>query len=107
MLRRGFWIFPRLGFGGISLYLALSATPAAGDVRPWPPQKLSDTGLYRDPVTRTIAAEARVYSPQYPLWTDGATKLRWVALPKGSAIDAKDAEAWRFPVGTRFWKQFS
>ena len=25
----------------------------------------------------------------------------------GGTIDAKDPEAWRFPIGTRFWKQFS
>jgi hypothetical protein len=30
-----------------------------------------------------------------------------VALPKGSTIDAKDPDSWRFPIGTRFWKQFS
>jgi len=68
---------------------------------------LADTGLYRDFATRTIADGIRPYSPQYPLWTDGATKLRWVSLPAGSTIDASDADAWRFPVGTRFWKQFS
>jgi hypothetical protein len=58
-------------------------------------------------VTRIVAAQVRPYSPQYPLWTDGAEKLRWASLPRGRTIDAKDGEAWRFPVGTRFWKQFS
>jgi hypothetical protein len=58
-------------------------------------------------VTFAIAEGVRPFSPQYPLWADGATKLRWVSLPKGGTIDAKDPDAWRFPVGTRFWKQFS
>jgi hypothetical protein len=30
-----------------------------------------------------------------------------VYLPPGWAIDATDEHAWRFPVGTRFWKEFS
>jgi len=47
------------------------------------------------------------YSPQYPLWSDGAAKARWLLLPRGGAIDVRDPGAWVFPVGTRFWKQFS
>ena len=58
-------------------------------------------------MTRTVADGIRPYSPQYPLWTDGATKLRWIALPEGTAIDATNPDRWSFPVGTRFWKQFS
>src|SRR5690606_6462697 len=47
------------------------------------------------------------FSPQYPLWTDGAAKARWVRLPPGGRIDASDPDRWLFPVGTRFWKEFS
>jgi len=83
------------------------STAHATAVQHQPPQKLSDTGLYRDAAAGTIAAGVRPYSPQYPLWSDGAEKLRWVSLPKGRTIDAKDGDAWRFPVGTRFWKEFS
>ena len=97
----------RADFIGFALALAGSAAFATEVNRPWPPQKLSETGLYRDPVTLTLAEEVRPFSPQYPLWSDGATKLRWVALPRGSAIDATDPDSWRFPIGTRFWKQFS
>ncbi|MBI4913488.1 MAG: hypothetical protein HY823_12175 [Acidobacteria bacterium] len=71
-----------------------------------PPKLLSETGLYKagslnvDPVNRP-------YSPQYPLWSDGAAKHRWIFLPPGTRIDAKDPDAWDFPVGTKFWKEFS
>ena len=54
-----------------------------------------------------MAAGNRPFSPQYPLWTDGATKRRWVHLPEGTSIDASDTRRWEFPVGTRFWKEFS
>ncbi|MBI5277591.1 MAG: hypothetical protein HY854_14145 [Burkholderiales bacterium] len=47
------------------------------------------------------------FQPQYPLWTDGADKRRWLALPRGSAIDATKPDEWQFPRGTKLWKQFS
>ena len=49
----------------------------------------------------------RPFTPQYPLWSDGAVKRRWVFLPPGTTIDIRDDGAWEFPVGTRFWKEFS
>lgn len=47
------------------------------------------------------------YSPQYPLWSDGAEKRRWIYLPKRSKIDTKDADNWQFPIGAKIWKEFS
>ena len=55
----------------------------------------------------TIDPRNQPFTPQYPLWTDGATKRRWLALPPGQRIDASDPDDWRFPVGTRVWKEFS
>jgi hypothetical protein len=47
------------------------------------------------------------FSPQYPLWSDGAVKRRWIHLPPGTAIDASKPDAWEFPRGTRLWKEFA
>jgi cytochrome c553 len=69
------------------------------------PPRLSQTGLYIEGLV--ISPANRPFSPQYPLWTDGATKRRWVYLPPGAAIDTRDAADWQFPAGTRFWKEFS
>lgn len=44
------------------------------------------------------------FAPQYPLWTDGATKRRAIYLP--GPIDASH-DAWQFPVGTKLTKEFS
>jgi hypothetical protein len=71
------------------------------------PQTLRHTGLYADFDTLTVDAGHIAFSPQYPLWTDGATKRRWLSLPAGSAIDGSDPDAWIFPIGTRLWKEFS
>jgi hypothetical protein len=47
------------------------------------------------------------FAPQYPLWSDGMAKRRWLHLPAGSAIDKSDPDRWQFPAGTRAWKEFS
>src|SRR5687768_2042345 len=62
-----------------------------------PPPTLRETGFGE--------LEMLPFAPQYPLWSDGATKRRWIHLPAGSSIDASGA--WDFPVGTRLWKEFS
>jgi len=72
-----------------------------------PPANLSETGLYSDIATKTIASTNLMFSPQYPLWSDGAKKKRWIYLPPKHAIDAKRVDDWVFPVGTKLWKEFS
>jgi hypothetical protein len=46
------------------------------------------------------------FAPQYPLWSDGTRKRRWIQLPPGASIDASRVDAWEFPVGTKVWKEF-
>lgn len=46
------------------------------------------------------------YDVQNPLWSDGATKQRWLSLPKGQAHFEAWAP-WRFPEGTVFVKHFA
>jgi hypothetical protein len=71
------------------------------------PPLLSATGLYSDIGTKTLAPYVREFTPQYPLWSDGAVKTRWIYLPEcNGPIDNTDQDVWDFPVGTRMWKQF-
>jgi hypothetical protein len=75
-----------------------------------PPATLAETGLYKAPVGATsgeLAAYAKPFEPEYVLWSDGATKKRYVYIPKCSQIDTSDMDHWNFPVGTRFWKEFT
>ncbi len=69
------------------------------------PARLSETGLYAAG-SGGMSVGVLAYAPQYPLWSDGAGKRRWIRLPPGTAIDATDPDAWSFPVGTRLWKEF-
>jgi len=71
------------------------------------PPLLSRTGLYADPAKLVVDPSNRPYAPQYPLWSDGADKSRWVHLPAGARIDAANLDAWTFPPGTKFWKEFT
>lgn len=89
----------------VAVALVRPGSSSAQDALSEPPARLSETGLY--------GADGRVdprhlaYTPQYPLWTDGATKSRWIALPPGAKVDVSDVDAWRLPVGTKLWKEFA
>ena len=71
------------------------------------PGLLSETGLYADIAADVVVDEAIEFQPQYPLWTDGATKRRWLVLPPGGIVDTSNRDAWVFPVGTKFFKEFT
>jgi hypothetical protein len=83
-----------------ALYLIAAALAWSAGLQAEPlPLHLRDTGIDQP---RNLA-----FSPQYPLWSDGAIKRRWISLPPGTAIDASRPDAWEFPRGTRLWKEFS
>jgi cytochrome c553 len=81
----------------------LTGAPGAATAPGW----LSQTGLYSNVATLKVDPRNRRFSPQYPLWSDGATKRRWVQLPEGSQINVAELGKWELPVGTKFWKEFS
>jgi hypothetical protein len=70
------------------------------------PASLRDTGLYEDWERKRVDPRNLAFEPQYPLWSDGSQKRRWVFIPPGTQIDARAPDDWVFPVGTRFWKEF-
>lgn len=70
------------------------------------PDTLAATGLYLDIAAKTLSPRVRAFTPAAPLWSDGAEKDRWIDLPDGATIDTSDPDAWRFPVGTKAWKEF-
>ena len=71
------------------------------------PTRLSEAGLYRDPIAHAVRDDALAYEPAFPLWSDGADKKRWLALPAGTQIDSSNMDDWSFPVGSRLFKEFS
>lgn len=85
----------------------------AGSVTPEPPQLLSATGLFTDTANLVPSAALVPYEVASPLWSDGARKQRWIALPNNGTRDQINEKIawsatgnWKFPAGTVFVKHF-
>lgn len=83
----------------------LTDAPIDGD--PNHPLTLMDTGLCLNASCTQVSPDVKPFTPQYTLWSDGATKKRWIYLPPGTKIDTTDMNFWKFPVGTKVWKEFT
>jgi len=71
------------------------------------PKLLSDTGCV-DPSDPTQPALGLIpYKVNTELWSDGALKRRWMALPEGSQIQIGPNGDWDFPIGTVLIKEFT
>jgi len=72
-----------------------------------PPAKLSATGLFSSLSPLTAVAGLTEYDVNTPLWSDGAAKRRWLALPSGGKITFSPDQAWQLPVGSVIVKHFA
>lgn len=71
------------------------------------PGLLSETGCF-DPLDPTKPASGLIpFTVNTALWSDGADKLRWMALPDGTTIDITPDGDFDFPIGTVLIKNFS
>ncbi len=97
------------GSGGVNAEAGPADSGGRPDARPETnlPRFLSETGLYADISTEELSPDVQWYEPQWLLWSDGATKDRWLRLPPGQKIDSSDMSFWSFPVGTQVWKDFT
>jgi uncharacterized repeat protein (TIGR03806 family) len=94
----------------------LVPAPAEVATRPFP-RKLSETGLFASTRHHKPAKGLIPYSVNAPLWSDGAEKERFLALPGDSQIEFDDVvyphgpeypdAGWRFPDGAVLVKTFS
>jgi len=70
------------------------------------PKLLSQTGVFTDLEKMTPQDFLVPYNVNSPLWSDGAVKSRWMALPTNTHIHYSDLGDWQFPDGTVFVKTF-
>jgi uncharacterized repeat protein (TIGR03806 family) len=77
------------------------------------PALLSQTGVFSNTPGMTPAAGLIPYTPNVPLWSDGAVKTRYMGVPNnGGGITPDEQIAftptgyWTFPAGTVFVKTF-
>jgi uncharacterized repeat protein (TIGR03806 family) len=88
--------------------LARTGTPP-----PPPPALLSQTGAFTNLATLTPGSALVPFDVNAPLWSDGADKFRWMAIPNDGApygstetIGFTSDGTWSFPVGTVLVKHF-
>lgn len=70
------------------------------------PQRLSETGAFLDVTTLTPVSGIITYEVQAPLWSDGASKRRWLSVPEGTMLGYDASGRLEFPAGTVFIKHF-
>ncbi len=70
------------------------------------PRKLSDTGLFASVKEHRAQAGLIPYSVNSELWSDGAAKERFLALPGTAQIEFAEEGPWKFPEGTVLVKTF-
>jgi hypothetical protein len=95
----------------IGPYLNNIMPPAGGAVTF--PQVLSATGAFSNLNTLTPSTGLIPFTVNSPLWSDGAIKTRWVAVPNDGPPYTSDEQIsflpvgeWTFPNGTVFVKHF-
>ncbi len=70
------------------------------------PPLLSRTGIFRSLADLTPNPGLMPYRVNTPLWSDGADKRRWVALPGDARVGFTEKGEWKFAEGTVFVKHF-
>ncbi|HWG47667.1 MAG TPA: PQQ-dependent sugar dehydrogenase, partial [Gemmataceae bacterium] len=92
------------GKGG---FYTLEATPKDQPPSTFP-RRLSESGLFRSVKDHMVQPALIPYSVNAPLWSDGAYKERWIALPgTDSHIDFTTNRGWGFPDKTVLVKSFA
>jgi uncharacterized repeat protein (TIGR03806 family) len=81
--------------------------PATGPEPPPFPERLSETGCFDADAPTRPAAGLIPYDVNEPLWSDGAAKQRWLALPDGQRIDVNEDGDFTLPIGSVLVKSFS
>jgi uncharacterized repeat protein (TIGR03806 family) len=70
------------------------------------PPLLSQTGAFADVATLSPIAALLPFDLNAALWSDGAVKRRWVAVPTPAQVGFAPTGEWTFPEGTVFVKHF-
>ena len=93
-----------LGLNAGEIFKLAAAAPAGPSTFP---ERLSQTGCVDAADPKKPAAGLVPYGVNSALWSDGASKERWMALPDGQAITVKSDGDFDFPIGTVLVKSFS
>jgi uncharacterized repeat protein (TIGR03806 family) len=87
-------------------YYQLEQAPREVPATPFP-TRLSETGLFASVPGHRVHPALIPYSVNAPLWSDGADKLRFLALPGSAQVEFTADRGWNFPDGTVLVKSFA
>ncbi|MEL7728834.1 SO2930 family diheme c-type cytochrome [Citromicrobium bathyomarinum] len=71
------------------------------------PRTLGDYGFFLDVHADDPAPGVKPYRLNMPLFSDGATKLRYIYVPEGAQVDVGEQGLLQFPVGSALIKTFA
>ena len=101
-----------LYMGGLGNNIPLSKLVGNGVGEP-APDKLSETGAFKNLITLEPTEGVIPYEMIEPFWSDGADKYRWMAIPNNGSHNTTDEQIqfsengnWMFPDGTVLIKHF-
>jgi len=80
--------------------------PGSGIATPSFPAKLSDTGCAASDDPKQGSSGMIPFDVNAVLWSDGATKQRWLALPDAQSISINTNGDFQFPAGSVLRKDF-
>jgi uncharacterized repeat protein (TIGR03806 family) len=83
----------------------LEPDPTTSPVPPFASQ-LSQTGCADSSDPKLGSSGMLPYEINAPLWSDDASKKRWMALPDNTTIDVNNLDDWSYPVGSVLRKDF-
>lgn len=83
----------------------LEPDPGSAPTPPFAAQ-LSHTGCADSSDPKLGSSGMIPYELNAPLWSDAATKQRWLALPDNTTIDIDASLDWNFPIGSVLRKDF-
>ncbi|MCG6970188.1 MAG: PQQ-dependent sugar dehydrogenase [Gammaproteobacteria bacterium] len=89
---------------GVNIYHIVAGESSPTD--PQPAAMLSETGCVDSTNPTQPAAGLIPYDLISPLWSDGARKQRFIALPNNATIDTTPDGDFQFPVGSILMKNF-
>jgi glucose/arabinose dehydrogenase len=87
-------------------FYRLEPTPKDQPQPPFP-RKLSETGLFASTSKNEPQPALVPYDVNSPLWSDGAIKERFIAIPGDGKIDYATNRGWTFPEGSVLVKTFA
>jgi len=99
------WNGPKVAGPGMTSRPALAGCTFSAS----PPARLLQTGCFTIPVAGKPTPHVGLvpYDIISELWSDGAKKRRWIALPAGQAMTATSNGSWTAPNGTFVVKEFA